>query len=134
MSTLRLLSKQTPRRGRVPLRAPIIRNGFLMAGAPAPAPPPPVRSKAPETVLKLRFEPLFRVILHYSQWSFDDTREIAKKVKTSVPILSLRDCEKIVKNAQSSGTGVACVVMYDKAMLYCDNLTNMGLRASIEEA
>lgn len=94
------------------------------------APPAPVK----ETVLQMKFEPLYRIMLHYSLWNETDTKVIAQKVKISVPILTLRDCEKIVRHTHSYGMSMVCTVAKEKAVLYYENLVRVGLNATIEEA
>lgn len=87
-----------------------------------------------DTGLNIRFEPMYRIVLHYSRWKEDDTRMVAQKVKFGVPIITMRDCERVVKQAFSHGRCIVCTVTQEKATLYCNNLVRVGLNASMEEA
>ncbi len=97
-------------------------------------PEAPIKSSAAQPSLTLRFEPLYRIILHHSKWNEDDNKVIAQKVKFSVPILTLRDCEKVVRHAFTYGMSIVCTVTKDKAELYKEALVRMGLNATMEEA
>lgn len=105
----------------------------VVSRMPMPVPEAPT-APAKDTVLQMKFEPLYRIMLHYSLWNENDTKSIAQKVKISVPILTLRDCEKIVRHTQSYGMSMVCTVVKDKAVLYYENLVRVGLNATIEEA
>lgn len=97
-------------------------------------PEAPSRDTVSGTSLNIRFEPHYRVILHYSNWSQDDTKAITQRVKVGVPPLTLKDCEKAVKHAFTYGMSILCTVPKEKAFLYYDTLCLVGLNASIEEA
>jgi len=99
---------------------------------PMPYAPSPTSVK--DTVLQMKFEPLYRIMLHYTLWNENDTKVIAQKVKVSVPILTQRECEKIVRHAQLYGMSMVCTVIKDKAVIYYENLVRVGLNATIEEA
>jgi ATP-dependent Clp protease adapter protein ClpS len=73
-------------------------------------------------------------MLHYSNWTRDDTRHIAEKVKFGVPILTMLDCEKVVNSAFTNGVSMVCTISQDKAVLYCEALVRVGLKATVEEA
>lgn len=88
-------------------------------------------SNKKDSVLQLRFEPLFRVLLYYHEWN---SEEVKAKVKMCVPILTMRETSKIVRHAEKYGNSIVCTVSYDKAMLYCDALNHAGLNATLEEA
>jgi hypothetical protein len=90
--------------------------------------------KQPSSVLNVRFEPIYRIMLHYSNWTRDDTKHIAEKVKFGVPILTMLECEKVVKSAFANGISMVCVITEDKAVLYCEALLRVGLKATVEEA
>lgn len=117
----------TGERVRRPDYISVITNRSAMPEAPS-------KPATAEPVLTLRFEPLYRIILHYSRWKEDDTKMITQKVKIGVPILTLRECEKIVKHTFSYGMSIVCTVTLDKAELYKDTLVRMGLDATLEEA
>ena len=105
----------------------IVTNRYSMPEAP-------VKPSTATPVLNLRFESMYRILLHYSKWTEDDTKRISQKVKFSVPILTLRDCEQIVKHARSYGMSIVCTITQDKAELYKDALVQAGLNATLEEA
>jgi ATP-dependent Clp protease adapter protein ClpS len=97
-------------------------------------PEAPSRSTTNQNVFNLRFEPLYRIILHYSKWKEDETKVISQKVKFSVPFLTLRDCEKVVKHAYTYNMSIVCTITKDKAELYTEALIRAGLNATMEEA
>lgn len=97
-------------------------------------PDAPVATPTKDTILQMKFEPLYRIMLHYTLWNESDNKTIAQKVKVGVPILTLRDCEKIVKHTKAYGVCMVCTVAQDKAILFHDNLVRFGLNATIEEA
>jgi len=91
--------------------------------------------KTPATVtFNVQFESIYRIMLHYSNWTRDDTRHIAEKVKFGVPILTMLDCEKVVNSAFTNGVSMVCTISQDKAVLYCEALVRVGLKATVEEA
>lgn len=86
------------------------------------------------TEFKITFDQFYRVMLHYSNWPEDTNKTIAKRVKMAVPILTMKNCEAIVKQTFKYGLCIICTVPQDKAVLYKDALTQFGLNATIEEA
>lgn len=96
--------------------------------------PSPLMKTYTASTFNVRFESIYRIMLHYSNWTRDDTRHIAEKVKFGVPILTMLDCEKIVKSAFTNGVSMVCTISQDKAVLYCEALVRVGLKATVEEA
>ena len=97
-------------------------------------PDAPMMTPTNDTVLQMKFEPLYRIMLHYTLWNESDNKTVAQKLKVGVPILTLRDCEKIVRHAKSYGVCMVCTVAHEKAILFHENLLRFGLNATIEEA
>lgn len=86
------------------------------------------------TEFKIIFDQFYRVMLHYNNWSEDMNKTIAKRVKMAVPMLTMKNCEAIVKQTFKYGLCIICTVPQDKAVLYRDALAQFGLNATIEEA
>ena len=83
---------------------------------------------------KFMYDSFYRVILHYTNWTDDSTKIISTRVKIAVPVLTLKECESIVKQASKYGMCIVCTVQQDKAILYKDAIVQLGLNATIEEA
>lgn len=93
---------------------------------------PTISNKSTE--FKFMYDHFHRVILHYTNWTDDATGSVSRRVKMAVPVLTLKDCEVIVKQTSKYGMCIVCTVQHDKAMLYRDALLQSGLNATIEEA
>jgi ATP-dependent Clp protease adapter protein ClpS len=118
------------------LRAPAAR---ALAAAPAPA---PLRHYEEESLLSItdhmmegttmQFEPIYRVLLHYTNWV--NPKEIARKVHQAVPVVSSSHALRTVENAAAHGTAIVVTAALDDAELYEARLTRVGLKASLEVA
>lgn len=86
------------------------------------------------TEFKITFDQFYRVMLHYTNWPEDSNKTIARRVKMAVPILTMKNCEEVVKQTFKYGLCIICTVPQDKAVLYKDALAQLGLTATIEEA
>lgn len=79
-----------------------------------------------------QFEPFFRVILHFSEWS--EGKQIAKLVRIAVPIISSTESIRVVEMAELHTKSIVVTVKKDEAELYVQRLLVAGLIASMEEA
>lgn len=86
------------------------------------------------TDIVFRFEPFYRVLLVYSGWPDVDDKDIGKKVKLSVPILSLGDSVSISRRARAEGRSIVVTVPEDEAGVFVKRLKDRGLLADVEEA
>ena len=93
---------------------------------------PPQKINEVSTTLNISFEPLYRIILVYTNWS--DDKLIAEKVKSGVPIISYKEAIRAVKYAKVHGKAILCVVLKDKAILYSKKLNLHGISVILEEA
>lgn len=82
--------------------------------------------------LSITFEPIYRVILINSDWVND--KDVAKKIKTSVPPLTFADSLKIARQARVEGRAIVITAQKDDAIYYLSNLKNKGLIVMLDEA
>lgn len=80
----------------------------------------------------MSFEPIYRVILHYTNWT--DHKDVANVVKKAVPSISKTHALRTVENAAAYGTAIVVTVPQDEAEMYEARLNRMGLKASLEIA
>lgn len=109
---------------------PVIENDTKSFASPSP--PAPEKIKEVSTTINISFEPLYRIIIVYTNWS--DDKLIAEKVKSGVPIISYKEAIRAVKYAKSHGKAILCVVLKDKAILYSKKLNLHGISVILEEA
>jgi len=82
--------------------------------------------------LNIAFEPFYRVILIYTNWT--DDKDVALRVTQAVPIVKFKVALQIVRNASSYGSAIIATVTKDDALAYVKSLTFKGLEAVVEEA
>lgn len=90
--------------------------------------------KTAGTEFRVTFDQFYRVILYYTNWPEDSTKLVTTRVKMAVPMLTLNDCDVIVRQTFKYGMCIVCTVQHDKAVLYRDSLIGFGFNATIEEA
>lgn len=81
---------------------------------------------------EIRFEPFYRVILHYSQWT--EGKQIARLVRIAVPVISMNDSIRVVEMAELHETSIVVTVEKEDAEAYVQRLLVAGLIASLELA
>ena len=81
---------------------------------------------------KMNFAPIFRVILHYTQW--EDNKEIARRITRAIPAIRGSNAIRIVENAVLYGSAIIIVAPIDEATIYETKLTRMGLKVSLDIA
>lgn len=79
-----------------------------------------------------QYEPFYRVLLHYNQWV--DGKQIARLVRTAVPIVSMNDSVRIVEMAERYETAIVVTVNKEDAETYVQRLLFTGLISSMEVA
>lgn len=80
----------------------------------------------------ISFEPFYRVILQYSNWT--DDKDTAHLVKNAVPQLHFNEALRITKQARSTGKSIVMTSLKEEADKYASNLRSKGLDAYLEEA
>ena len=80
----------------------------------------------------ITFEPIYRVMLHFTQWS--DNKEVSRRIVRGVPLIGLANAMRIVESAVSHGTSIVITAPLDDAQMYQNRLTQMGLRITLEMA
>lgn len=105
------------------------------------SPPPPVENEEDLTMsitdymmegTDMAFEPIYRVILHFNNWS--DNNLTARLVKQAVPPVTYTHALRSAENAAAFGSAIVTTVAKDDAELYELRLNRLGLKASIEVA
>lgn len=86
----------------------------------------------PAGITNMVFEPIYRVVLHYTMWS--DNKRIARTVRRAVPILRFSEAMRISEMAAKNGTAIVITTGLDDAKLYELRLVRLGLRATLETA
>lgn len=101
---------------------------------PAPAPTQTQRRvrKTRNTSFRVSFEPIYRVILHYTQWTDDNV--IAEKVVRAVNNMRFLEGLRIAQAANMNGSSIVVTTNIDQASLIEERLRMYGLRATIEIA
>lgn len=94
--------------------------------------PVPVLKKTHDLNQSIRFEPFYRVLLHYSMWN--DNKLVAKTVAKAVPIISFNDGLRVAEAAEKVGSAIVVTVPLEDAEIYDDRLRHAGLKSSIESA
>lgn len=82
--------------------------------------------------LNISFEPFYRVILVYSNWT--DDKDVALRVSQAVPIVKFKNALQIVRNAKSYGNAIIVTVTKYDAISYVKSLELKGLEGIMEEA
>lgn len=78
------------------------------------------------------FEPIYRVMLHYTNWT--DTKDVTKRVKRAVPVVPITQARNAVEAAEKNGTSILVTAPLDDAAMYEIRLTQAGLKVSLELA
>lgn len=99
-----------------------------MAGSSVNAP----AMSFPGITFDVTYEPIYRVVLHYNLWQ--DSKAVARRVKSAVPILSGANALRIVENAQLYGSSIVITVPLDDASMYESRLSRAGLKVTLEIA
>lgn len=106
------------------------------------SPPPPKRrisevvdldaTSFDVTPPSFEFEPFYRVLLHYSQWTSGE--QVARIVRIAVPVITANESVRIVSMAESYDTSIVVTVKKEEAEMYALRLMGAGLKSSTEEA
>lgn len=101
---------------------------------PAPAPAPTLRraKKTRNTSFRVTFEPIYRVILHYTQWTDDNL--VAEKVVRAVNNMRFLEGLRIAQAANKYGSSIVATTNIEQASLIEEKLRLYGLRATVEIA
>jgi ATP-dependent Clp protease adapter protein ClpS len=86
----------------------------------------------PKLNLTFTYEPFYRVVLIYSNWTYD--KEVAQKVHNAVPVIGFNDALRVVRNAEKDGRAIVITCIKDDANQYVSNLKKKGLDVTIVEA
>lgn len=108
-----------------------------MASMPMPMPLRPIEEGVDVaddkvTGIDMTFEPIYRVILHYTNWN--DHRIIGKAVKQAVPVITYTHALRSAENAAAHGSAIVVTVPKDDAEMYESRLSRAGLKASLDLA
>lgn len=79
-----------------------------------------------------QFEPFYRVLLHYNNWT--EGKQIARIVRMAVPIVSADESLRVVEMAEIHETAIVVTVPKDDAELFVQRLIVSGLISSMEVA
>lgn len=82
--------------------------------------------------MDMTFEPIYRVILHYSNWI--DHGQTAKTIKQGVPVISYSHALRTAENAAAYGSAIVVTVPKDEAELYEQRLERLGFKVSLDIA
>ncbi len=125
-----------PKVGQVPLHVRTGRIPVLAHAMPAPPVAPsmtPRRSrKKRHDSFRITFEPIYRVILHYTQWKDDNV--IAEKVVRAVNHMRFLEGLRIAQAANLHGSSIVVTTNLDQASVIEERLRLNGLRATVEVA
>lgn len=84
------------------------------------------------SAINIYFEPIYRVVLHFTQWP--DNQEVTRRVKRAVPVITLPDARRVVENAAMHGTSIVVTAPLEDASLYEMRLTQAGLKVTLDIA
>ena len=95
---------------------------------------PPIMSTSPLIYKSISFayEPFYRVILVYTNWTNDST--VAEKVRASCRTVTFTEALKTVRYSKIHGGGIVCTVLKDEADIYSNNMKKRGLTVLLDEA
>lgn len=106
-------------------------RAFIISAFATPAPlVDRIADVAPK--FSFSFEPYYRVILVYSNWTND--KPIGKLVSASIPIITEKHATNVVRRTRIEGRAIIVTVLKNEALTYMQNIKNKGLDCVIDEA
>lgn len=102
---------------------------IAVASAPAASPTP---QKILMSGFTFSFEPFYRVILIYNNWSSD--KIVAEKIRASIPIITFTEALKVARMAKVDGKAIVVTVIKDDAFMYVRSMEMRGLTVELDEA